>query len=99
MFLLISNLLLSVIFMGINPTVVIALNVTDNEASNNTDLGGLSAESVDIAEENKTGLIRNTTASNIRFGGLSAESVDIAEENKTGLIRNATNNNETDFGG
>jgi hypothetical protein len=85
--------------MGINPTVVIALNMTDNEPSNNTDLGGLSAESVDIAEENKTDLIRNATDGNIRFGGLSAESVDIAEENKTDLIRNATNNNETDFGG
>ncbi len=56
--------------MGINPTVVIALNVTDNEASNNTDLGGLSAESVDIAEENKTGLIRNATNNNeTDFGG------------------------------
>jgi hypothetical protein len=62
-------------------------------------LGGLSAESVDIAEANRTDLIRNATDGNIQFGGLSAESVDIAEANRTDLIRNATNNNETDFGG
>jgi hypothetical protein len=83
----------------INSSTTIAVNASNNKPDNNTDLGGLSAESVDIAEENKTDLIRNATDDNIRFGGLSAESVDIAEENKTDLIRNATNNNETDFGG
>ncbi len=66
--------------MGINPTVVIALNMTDNEPSNNTDLGGLSAESVDIAEENKTDLIRNATNNNeTDSGGLSARSVNITK--------------------
>jgi len=78
-----------------NSSTTIALNASNN----NTDLGGLSAESVDIAEANKTDLIRNATDGNIRFGGLSAETVDIAEANKTDLIRNATNNNETDSGG
>jgi predicted acyltransferase (DUF342 family) len=99
MFLLISNLLLSVIFMGINPTVAIALTMTNNDPGNNTVFGGLSAESVDIAEANKTELNKNVTDDNVRFGGLSAESVDIAEANKTDVIRNATNNSNTDFGG
>jgi hypothetical protein len=46
-----------------------------------TDLGGLSAESVDIAEENKTDLIRNATNNNNEtdFGGLSAKSVNITK--------------------
>ena len=86
------------ILVAINSSTVIALNASDNKLDNNIE-GGLSAESVDIAKENKTDLIRNTTASNIQFEGLSAESVDIARENKTDLIRNSTNNNETDFGG
>ena len=83
MTLLIFILLLSVILVAMNSSTTIALNASDNKPDNNTDLGGLSAESVDIAEENKTDLIRNATDGNIRFGGLSAESVDIAEENKT----------------
>jgi hypothetical protein len=99
MFLLISILLPSVIFMGINPTIVIGLNMTANEPGNNIDQGGLSAESVDIAGANKTELIKNATGGNIQFGGLSAESVDIAGANKTELIKNATNNSGTDFGG
>ena len=78
MFLLISNLLLSVIFMGINPTAAIALTMTNNDPGNNTVFGGLSAESVDIAEANKTDVIRNATNnSNTDFGGLSARSVNI----------------------
>lgn len=78
MFLLTSNLLLSAIFIGINPTAAIALTMTNNDPGNNTVFGGLSAESVDIAEANKTDVIRNATNnSNTDFGGLSARSVNI----------------------
>jgi hypothetical protein len=87
MSLLIFNLFLSVILVGIgNPTMVIALSTTNNDPDNNTDFGGLSAESTDIAEANKTDLIRNGTSGNISFGSLSAESTDIAEANKTDLM-------------
>jgi hypothetical protein len=100
MSLLIYSLLLSMILLGIgNPTMVIALNKTIDESGNNTDQGGLSAESVDIAEANKTDLMSNDGGDNMSFGGLSAESVDIAEANKNELIENATNNSGTDFGG
>ena len=65
------------VLLGIgNPTIVIALNTSNNEPGNNTDFGGLSAESTDIAEANKTDL-RNGTSNN--SGGLSARSVDIAK--------------------
>ena len=40
---------LSIFLVGINPTIVRALNTTNNEPGNNTDFGGLSAESTDIA--------------------------------------------------
>jgi len=64
--------------MGINPTAAIALTMTNNDPGNNTVFGGLSAESVDIAEANKTDVIRNATNnSNTDFGGLSARSVNI----------------------
>lgn len=97
---LIFNLLLSATLLGINPTVSIALNMTEDKRSNNTDFGGLSAASTDITKANKTDLIRNATADNIRFGGLSAESAEIAEGNKTDLINGIDNNNiSMDFGG
>jgi len=94
-------LLLSVTLVVINPSIVIALKVSNNEPSNNTYSGGLSAESTDIAEaNNKTDLVRDGTSSNTSFGGLSAESTDIAEaNNKTDLINGTNNNNDTDFGG
>jgi len=88
-----------VILLGIKPAIVMALNMTDNEASNNTNFGGLSAESTDIAGANKTDLMRDGTSSNTSFGGLSAESTDIAGANKTDLINGTNNNNGTDFGG
>lgn len=80
MLLLIFNLLLSVILIGVNPTIVIAPNMThDGPGNNNTDYGGLSAESIEIAEANKTDLIRNATTNNgTDFGGLSARSVNIS---------------------
>ena len=57
-----------------------ALNMTDNEASNNTNFGGLSAESTDIAGTNKTDLINGTNNNNgTDFGGLSARSVNISK--------------------
>ena len=78
MSILIFVLLLSVILVAMNSSTMIALNASDNKPDNNTDLGGLSAESVDIAEENKTKLIENATnSSDTDFGGLSARSVNI----------------------
>ena len=59
MSLLIFILLLSVILIAINPSIGIALNASNNEPSNDTDFGGLSAESTDIAEANKTDLKRD----------------------------------------
>jgi hypothetical protein len=50
MSLLIFNLLLSIFLVGINPTIVIALNMTNNELSNNTDFGGLTTRSVNISK-------------------------------------------------
>ena len=80
MSLLIYNLLLLVILLGIKPAIVMALNMTDNEASNNTNFGGLSAESTDIAGANKTDLINGTNNNNgTDFGGLSARSVNISK--------------------
>ena len=100
MSLLIFILLLSVILLGINPSIVKALNMSNNDPGNNTDFGGLSAESTDIAEANKTDLMTDGTGDNTSFGGLSAESTDIAEaNNKTDLINGTNNNNGTDFGG
>jgi hypothetical protein len=99
MSLLIFILLVSVILIAINPSIVIALNASNDEPSNDTDFGGLSAESTDIAEANKTDLKRDGNSDNASFGGLSAESTDIAEANKTDLITGTKNNNSTDFGG
>ncbi|MGH9987212.1 MAG: hypothetical protein ACRD8W_24965 [Nitrososphaeraceae archaeon] len=77
---LIFFLPLSIFLVGINPTIVIALNTTNNEPGNNTDFGGLSAESTDIAEANKTDLINGTNNNNnTDFGGLSARSVNITK--------------------
>jgi hypothetical protein len=71
---------LSIFLVGINPTIVIALNTTNNEPGNNTDFGGLSAESTDIAGTNKTDLINGTNNNNnTDFGGLSARSVNITK--------------------
>jgi hypothetical protein len=95
-------LLLSVTLIAINPSIVIALNASNNEPSNNTDFGGLSVESTDIAgANNKTDLMMDSTGDNTSFGGLSVESTDIAGANKTDLINgtNNNNNNDTDFGG
>jgi hypothetical protein len=102
MSLLIFILLLSVILVVINPSIVMALNASNNKPDNNTYSGGLSAESTDIAEaNNKTDLMTDGTGDNISFGGLSAESTDIAEaNNKTDLINGTNNsNNDTNFGG
>jgi hypothetical protein len=80
MSLLIFFLLLSIFLVGINPTIVIALNMTNNEPDNDTDFGGLSAESTDIAGTNKTDLINGTNTNNdTDFGGLSARSVNITK--------------------
>ena len=84
------------ILIGINPLITTASN---NESSNNTNFGGLSAESTDIAGANKTDLMRDGTSGNISFGGLSAESTDIAGTNKTDLINGTIINSDTDFGG
>ena len=71
---------LSIFLVGINPTIVIALNMTNNEPGNNTDFGGLSAESTDIAGTNKTDLINGTNNNNnTDFGGLSARSVNLSK--------------------
>ena len=99
MSLLMIILLLSVTLLGINPAIVMVLDTTNNALGNDTDFGGLSAESTDIAEANKTDLKRDGTSGNTSFGGLSAESTDIAEANKTDLINGTNNNNDTDFGG
>ena len=61
------------IFIACNPFAVSLSNASYSG-------GGLSAESVDIAGENATDLIRNTNDSAREIGGLSAESVDIANE-------------------
>ena len=77
---LIFNMLLSVILFGINPTIANALNMTDIEPGSKTSFGGLSTESTDIAEANKTDLIRNDTNDNgTDFGGLSPRSVNITK--------------------
>jgi hypothetical protein len=60
MSMLIFFLPLSIFLVGINPTIVRDLNTTNNEPGNNTDFGGLSAESTDIAGTNKIDLINGT---------------------------------------
>jgi hypothetical protein len=84
MLLLICNLLLSMVLLGIrNPTIVKALNTSNNEPGHNTDFGGLSAESTEIAEANKTDLRNGTNGTNNNsgtdFGGLPGRSVDITK--------------------
>ena len=81
MLLLTFILLLSVILIGLNPSIVTAQNASNNEPGNNTSFGGLSAESTEIARaDNKTDLIRNTTNNNgTDFGGLSVRSVNITK--------------------
>jgi len=61
--------------------VSIARNTATGAPGNTSFAGGLSAESVDIAGENATDLIKDTNDSARDIGGLSAESVDIAGEN------------------
>jgi hypothetical protein len=99
--LLIFNLIISVTLVEINPTIALAQIMTSNASSNNnTDYGDLSAESTDIAEANKTDLIRSATNGSIRSsGGLSAESIEIAESNKTDSVADATIDNGADSGG
>ena len=99
--LLIIIVLLSATLISMNPSIIINLNASNNERRNNTNFGGLSAESTEIAEANNTtDLMRDGTGNNISFGGLSAESTDIAETNNTtDLINGTTNNDETVFGG
>ena len=101
MSLLIFILLLSAILVVINPSIVMALNASNNKPDNNTYSEGLSTESNDIAEaNNKTDLVRDGTGDNTSFGGLSVESTDIAEaNNKTDLINDTNSNNGTDLGG
>ena len=80
MLLLIFILLLSVILIGLNPSTMIALNASNSDPGNNTDFGGLSAESTDIAGVNKIDLINGTNNNNgTDFGGLSARSVNISK--------------------
>ena len=81
MLLLIFIVLLSVILIGLNPSTMIALNTSNSDPGNNTDFGGLSVESTDIAEaNNKTDLINSTNNNNgTDFGGLSARSVNITK--------------------
>jgi hypothetical protein len=97
---LIFILLLSVILVVINSSTVLALNASNNKPDNNTGLGGLSAESVDIAETNKTDLMRDGARDASSFGGLSAEFTDLAEAGtRTDSINDTNNNSGTDFGG
>jgi hypothetical protein len=59
---------------------VIQNNLIRNGTSVNLSFRGLSAESTDIAEANKTNLIRNDTNDNgTDFGGLSPRSVNITK--------------------
>jgi len=72
------------VLLGIgNPTIVKALNTSNNEPGHNTDFGGLSAESTEIAEANKTDLRNGTNGTNNNsgtdFGGLPGRSVDITK--------------------
>lgn len=79
---------------------MIALNASTSDPGNNTDFGGLSAESIDIAEANSTELMADGTGDNTSFGDLSTEFTDIAEaDNKTDLINDINNNSGTDFSG
>ena len=64
MSLLIYNLLLSVILLGIGDSTIVMALKTSNEPDTNTDFGGLSAESTDIAGANKTDLINGTNNNN-----------------------------------
>ena len=78
--LLIFILLLSMILVVTNPSIVIALNASNNRPDNNTYSGGLSAESTDIAGANKTDLVNGTNNKNdTDLGGLSARSVNISK--------------------
>ena len=80
MSLLIIILLLLVNLIAINPSIVIALEVSNNEPSNNTDFGGLSVESTDIAEANSIELMTDGTDDNTSFEGLSVESTDMQRQ-------------------
>jgi hypothetical protein len=42
--------LLSLVLVGINPTAIVAQNLTNNATGDGTDLGGLSAESVNMTK-------------------------------------------------
>jgi hypothetical protein len=57
--------------------MVMALNKTTYGSGNKINFGGLSAESTDIAEANKTDLSHDMNSNNSAdFGGLSAGSVN-----------------------
>jgi hypothetical protein len=77
MSLLIFILLLSLNFAGVNLLTIEAQNLKNNASSNDTEIGGLSAESIDIAKANTSSdIIVNTTDSSTDFGGLSSKSVN-----------------------
>jgi hypothetical protein len=77
MSLLIFILLLSLNFAGVNLLTIEAQNLKNNASSNDTEIGGLSAESIDIAKANASSdIIVNTTDSSTDFGGLSSKSVN-----------------------
>jgi hypothetical protein len=100
MSLLIFILLLSLNFAGVNLLTIEAQNLKNNASSNDTEIGGLSAESIDIAKANTSSdIIVNTTNGNRDIGGLSAESIDIAKANTSSDIIVNTTDSSTDFGG
>jgi hypothetical protein len=77
-----ANILTALCILIMFISIFIASNPFASSLSNTSySGGGLSVESVDIAEENLTDLIRDTNKSaNEIGGGLSVESVDIAKE-------------------
>ncbi|MGH9964898.1 MAG: hypothetical protein ACRD5E_08750 [Nitrososphaeraceae archaeon] len=70
--------LITIVLLEMVSTAVTVPNLVKG-TSNSTIFGGLSTESIDIAESNETDLIRKATSvNNTDFGGLSPRSVNIA---------------------
>ncbi len=71
----------SVLLMMSTIPMAIAQNTTGNTTGNTTESGGMSSESVELAQSNtNNNLTTNTPGNTTESGGMSSESVELAQQ-------------------
>jgi hypothetical protein len=73
------------------PASAFGQNSTNATVDNSSNTGGLSSESVKLAESNATNSATNSPNPENKTGGLSSESVKLAESNATNSATNSPN--------